>query len=97
MEKPVEEITPIIHLLCQSPPALQKQTIEKYFTRDAKFIHPICRTPSYDYQSDVNLGALGNLDDYTCSRFLVLAIFRWYKIMSPKIELQVESIGKHIY
>lgn len=28
------------------------------------------------------------------SRKKLLAIFRWYKIMSPKIELEIESVGE---
>ncbi|KAL1859872.1 hypothetical protein Plec18167_006344 [Paecilomyces lecythidis] len=47
MEDPVREISTVIGLLVQSPPELQKQTIERFFTPDAAFIHPFCRTWSW--------------------------------------------------
>lgn len=96
MEDPAAEITPIIHLLCQSPPSLQKQAIERYFARDAVFIHPICRAPTFNIQANINLGPCGNSDNYTCSRSLIIGIFRWYKILSPKIELEIESVGQFV-
>ncbi|KAE8414796.1 hypothetical protein BDV36DRAFT_264276 [Aspergillus pseudocaelatus] len=43
MEDPVSEIPTVIQHLTQSPPAQQAQTIEKYFTPDASFVHPFCR------------------------------------------------------
>jgi hypothetical protein len=75
-KSPVEEIPAVIHLLTQSPPSLQRATIEKYFTPDAAFSHPFCRT-----WSGPN------------SRWLVEATYRWYKIMSPRIDLTVQSVG----
>ncbi len=77
MEDPVHEIPSIIHALTQSPPSLQRQTIETYFTPTASLTHPFCRTGSFDG-----------------SRWLIWCIYRWYKILSPKIELQVESVGQ---
>ncbi|KAJ9254568.1 hypothetical protein DTO195F2_6553 [Paecilomyces variotii] len=47
MEDPVHEISTVIGLLVQSTPALQKQTIERFFTPDAEFTHPFCRTWSW--------------------------------------------------
>ncbi|EFQ89154.1 hypothetical protein PTT_14695 [Pyrenophora teres f. teres 0-1] len=76
MENPVKEIPAVIHLLTQSPPSLQRAAIDKYFTPDAAFSHPFCRTWSYGE-----------------SRWLVHATYRWYKIMSPKIDLSVESVA----
>ncbi|KAF1983506.1 hypothetical protein K402DRAFT_309050, partial [Aulographum hederae CBS 113979] len=73
---PVQEIESVVHLLTQSTPDLQRQTIEKYFTQNASFTHPFCRTGSFNG-----------------SRFLIASIFRWYKIMSPKIELEVNSVA----
>jgi hypothetical protein len=74
----VKEIPAIIHLLTQSPPSLQRATIEKYFTPDAAFSHPFCRTWSRPN-----------------SRWLVQATYRWYKIMSPRIDLTVQSVGMY--
>ncbi|RAR09096.1 bli-3 protein [Stemphylium lycopersici] len=76
MEDPVKEIPAVIHLLTQSPPSLQRATIEKYFTPNAAFSHPFCRT-----WSGPN------------SRWLVQATYRWYKIMSPRIDLTVQSVA----
>ncbi|CAI6335219.1 unnamed protein product [Periconia digitata] len=76
MENPVKEISGVIHLLTQSPPSIQRETIDTYFTPDATFTHPFCRTGSWDN-----------------SRFLIQVIYRWYKIMSPRIEMTVNSIA----
>lgn len=73
----VAEIPKVISLLTQSPATIQQQTIEKYFTRNASFTHPFCRTGSFDQ-----------------SRLLILYIYRWYRILSPQIELQVNSVGQ---
>ncbi|KAF2240756.1 hypothetical protein BU26DRAFT_405687, partial [Trematosphaeria pertusa] len=76
MENPAKEITRVIHLLTQSPPSIQRDTIETHFTPNASFTHPFCRTGSWEN-----------------SRFLVRAIYRWYKIMSPRIDLEVKSVA----
>ncbi|KAJ4356980.1 hypothetical protein N0V95_002852 [Ascochyta clinopodiicola] len=76
MEDPVKEIAGVIHLLTQSPPSTQRQTIEKYFTPNASFTHPFCRT-----------------GEWQNSRLLVAAIYRWYKIMSPSIDITVQSVA----
>ncbi|KAF1809434.1 hypothetical protein P152DRAFT_476563 [Eremomyces bilateralis CBS 781.70] len=76
MDDPVTEIPGVIHALTQSRPSVQRETIEKYFTQDATFIHPFCRTP--------------RLQD---SRWIILAIYRWYKVLSPRIDLSIQSVG----
>ncbi|OCK80022.1 hypothetical protein K432DRAFT_382570 [Lepidopterella palustris CBS 459.81] len=76
MENPVKEIPGVIHLLTQSSPSKQRETIETYFTPNASFTHPFCRTGSWEN-----------------SRFLIKAIYRWYKIMSPTIELKIHSVA----
>ncbi|KAF2739418.1 hypothetical protein EJ04DRAFT_484221 [Polyplosphaeria fusca] len=76
MENPEREISGVIHLLTQSPPSTQQEAIDTYFTPDASFTHPFCRTGSWEN-----------------SRFLVHAIYRWYKIMSPKIDITVHSVA----
>jgi len=73
----VKEIPGIIHLLTQSPPSIQEEAIETYFTPNASFTHPFCRTGSWNN-----------------SRWLVGKIYRWYKIMSPRIDMSVQSVGK---
>ncbi|PSN64709.1 hypothetical protein BS50DRAFT_602288 [Corynespora cassiicola Philippines] len=76
MENPVKEISGVIHLLTQSPPSQQRETIETYFTPNASFTHPFCRTGSWQN-----------------SRFLIHSIYRWYKIMSPRIDITVQSVA----
>lgn len=76
MNDPLNEVEGVIRGLTQTPPSEQRRYIETYFTPDASFVHPFCRT--------------GNWPN---SRFLIRAIYRWYKIMSPHIDLAVHSIG----
>lgn len=77
MENPVEEIPAVIRLLTQSTtPSLQEKAVERFFTRNASFVHPFCRVPSFEG-----------------SRWWVLKIFQWYKIMSPRIEMEIHSIA----
>jgi hypothetical protein len=96
----------VIHLLTQSPPSLQKATIERFFTPDASFTHPFCRTGSWDLSGkkipgETNgtptalVGGREKIENGWNSRFLIWMIYRWYKIMSPKIILDVGSVGKH--
>ncbi|KAI9761830.1 MAG: hypothetical protein M4579_000770 [Chaenotheca gracillima] len=76
MEDPVREIPGVIHALCKTPPKIQQETIDTYFTPDARFLHPFCRAGPSDN-----------------SRWLIWAIFRWYKTMSPHVDLEVESVA----
>ncbi|KIW04249.1 uncharacterized protein PV09_04554 [Verruconis gallopava] len=81
MEDPQSEIVEVISLLTQSPPSTQLATLERYFTPTAKFTHPFVRTGSWD---------LGN--GFT-SRWAISQIYRWYKIMSPRVVGHVTSIA----
>ncbi|KXT04519.1 hypothetical protein AC578_8623 [Pseudocercospora eumusae] len=76
MDDPVKDITPIIHRLTQGSPQQQADTINYYFTENASFTHPFCRTGSFEG-----------------SRYLIHNIFQWYKIMSPQIDLTVNSVA----
>ncbi|MCJ1477448.1 hypothetical protein MMC13_006119 [Lambiella insularis] len=76
MENPVKEVSQVIHSLTQTPPSVQRATIERYFTPDASFTHPFCRTGSFNG-----------------SRWLIWCIYRWYKILSPRIEISVDSVA----
>ncbi|KXT15579.1 hypothetical protein AC579_9964 [Pseudocercospora musae] len=76
MDDPVKDITPIIHRLTQGSPQQQKDTINYYFTENASFTHPFCRTGSFEG-----------------SRYFIHNIFQWYKIMSPQIDLTVNSVA----
>lgn len=78
MDNPTEEIAGVVHQLCQGTPSEQTEAINAYFTPDASFTHPFCRTGSFDG-----------------SRNLIHAIYKWYKLLSPKIELNVNSVGTY--
>jgi hypothetical protein len=52
---------------------------------DAEFVHPFCRVPPFQ---GVPIPLVGKAN----SRHLVLAIFRWYRTLSPRIDLKVNSV-----
>lgn len=81
----VEEIPGIIRSLCQGSAEEQEETIKAVFLPDAAFQHPLCRVPSLSWK----LRALP-LHEIN-SRLLIMAIYRWYRLLSPKIELQIHS------
>ncbi|EAU39582.1 conserved hypothetical protein [Aspergillus terreus NIH2624] len=76
MENPEAEIRDVILNLTQGTPLVQARTIDEYFTSNAVFVHPFCRT--WDIEG---------------SRWFVKEIYRWYKIMSPHIEIEVNSVA----
>ncbi|KAK4546282.1 hypothetical protein LTR36_001959 [Oleoguttula mirabilis] len=76
MDDPIQDCHSVVHTLCQGSPKEQEEAINTYFTPNASFTHPFCRTSSFDG-----------------SRLLIHSIFRWYKIMSPKIDLKINSVA----
>ena len=60
--------------------------MNRYFAPNASFVHPFCRVPSFEKYHIPGLGEVN-------SRMLFLAILKWYKILSPKIDIEVESSG----
>ncbi|EME47818.1 hypothetical protein DOTSEDRAFT_69674 [Dothistroma septosporum NZE10] len=76
MDDPIQDVADVVHRLTQGSPKQQEEAINEYFTTDASFTHPFCRTGSFEG-----------------SRWLIHAIFRWYKVMSPKIDLTVHSVA----
>ncbi|KAJ5156869.1 hypothetical protein N7492_009672, partial [Penicillium capsulatum] len=72
----VAEIPVVIRLLTQSRPSVQTEALNRFFTRNAAFVHPFCRVPSFEG-----------------SRYYVGKIFQWYKIMSPRIEIEIHSVA----
>ncbi|KUJ17238.1 uncharacterized protein LY89DRAFT_646443 [Mollisia scopiformis] len=83
MEHPKRQISHVIHLLTEGSPADQRDALETYFLPDSTFIHPLCRVPSF---SHVSLPLIGEIN----SRWVIWMIYRWYKILSPRILLDVE-------
>ncbi|KAK5117787.1 hypothetical protein LTR85_008762 [Meristemomyces frigidus] len=76
MDDPIQDCHSVVHTLTSGSPKEQEEAINTYFTPDASFTHPFCRT-----------GSFAN------SRLLIHSIFRWYKIMSPKIDLKINSVA----
>ncbi|PTB66144.1 hypothetical protein BBK36DRAFT_1168769 [Trichoderma citrinoviride] len=84
MENPVQEIAAVINALTKGTPQQQQDTLNTYFLSNASFTHPFCRVPSFSRGS---IPLARDLD----SRWLILGIYRWYRTLSPKINLTVDS------
>ncbi|OTA01379.1 hypothetical protein A9Z42_0016780 [Trichoderma parareesei] len=80
----VQEIAGVINALTKGTPKQQQDTLNTYFLSNASFIHPFCRVPS------ISRGAVPLARDLD-SRWLILGIYRWYRTLSPKISLTVDS------
>jgi hypothetical protein len=81
-----QEIASVIDTLTKGSPQQQEDALNTYFLPNASFIHPFCRVPSFS-QGSIPLAK--DLD----SRWLILGIYRWYRILSPRIDLTVDSAG----
>lgn len=57
-----------------------------FFLPHASFAHPFCRVPSF---APGAVPLARGLD----SRCLVLAIYRWYRTLSPRIDVHVDAAG----
>ena len=82
----MKEIPEVIKALCQGSAEEQQDTIRTYFRPDAAFQHPLCRVPSLSG----TLPVVGEIN----SRVLIMAIYRWYRLMSPKIDFKINSVSK---
>ncbi|KAJ4421846.1 hypothetical protein N0V82_003545 [Gnomoniopsis sp. IMI 355080] len=80
-----QEIRAVVRSLCQGTVDEQRRTIEQYFTKDASFVHPFCIVPHF-HERHVPL--FGNLN----SRDVVRGIFEWYRMLSPKIEIEIDTV-----
>ncbi|KAJ9138850.1 hypothetical protein NKR23_g8239 [Pleurostoma richardsiae] len=84
MEHPVPEIKEVIYRLTTGTRDEQADTLRTYFLPDAAFGHPFCRVPSFP-------GNTVPLLPWLNSRELILLIYRWYRILSPHIDIKVHS------
>ncbi|GAB0135267.1 hypothetical protein EsDP_00003612 [Epichloe bromicola] len=84
MEHPVREIAGVITSLTTGSPQQQQDALAEYFLPDASFTHPFCHVPSF------NKGAIP-LAPNTDSRWLLLCIYRWYRTLSPAVDVSVDS------
>ncbi|EMT64296.1 hypothetical protein FOC4_g10010790 [Fusarium odoratissimum] len=87
MEHPVKEIGGVIKSLTQGSPDVQESTLREYFLPNASFSHPYCRVPSISKGQIPLAGGLESIQ-------LILAIYRWYRTLSPHIDLKVDSAGQ---
>lgn len=84
MEHPVKEIPGIITSLCRGTPDEQESTLRSYFMPNASFSHPFCRVPSFSKGAVPLAGSVDSL-------WVILCIYRWYRTMSPNIEVSIDS------
>ncbi|KAH8738246.1 hypothetical protein BGZ61DRAFT_379147 [Ilyonectria robusta] len=84
MEYPVKEIPGVIRALAQGSPEQQAITLSDYFLPNASFSHPPCDTPSLARGSVPLAGGIDSL-------WVVLTIYRWYRTLSPHIDIKVDS------
>ncbi|KAI0132532.1 hypothetical protein BJ170DRAFT_680413 [Xylariales sp. AK1849] len=84
MDRPVHQIGGIIGALCQGTKDEQKRALDEYFTPDAYFIHPFCRVPSFTFK-------LPFVDEQITSRWLITFVYQWYRILSPHIDIKIDS------
>ncbi|KAK0500868.1 hypothetical protein EDD18DRAFT_1146286 [Armillaria luteobubalina] len=76
MQRPAHEISAVVSLITTAvTPEIQQAGIQRYFTPDAGFRHPLCAVSSGPG-----------------SRERVLGIYQWYRVVSPKLELDVKSV-----
>lgn len=88
MDYPEQQIQHIIRGLTQYSRDDQWSILEDYFLPDAYFVHPFCRVPSFgDYKIPFT-----NLT--TNSRQFVFFIYQWYRILSPDIQLSIDSTSE---
>ncbi|KAG6121840.1 hypothetical protein E4U14_000996 [Claviceps sp. LM454 group G7] len=85
MEHPVREISSIITTLTTGSPQQQHDTLTQYFLPNASFTHPFCHIPRF------SKGHLAPLAPNTDSRWLLLCIYRWYRTLSPNIDITIDS------
>ncbi len=92
MDHPVREIPGVITALTQGNSEDQAKALEDYFLPDAYFVHPLCRVPSFrDFV--IPLPFVEASRRTVNSRHLILLIYEWYRIMSPKIVFTIDSVG----
>ncbi|KAI1327143.1 hypothetical protein F5Y16DRAFT_372773 [Xylariaceae sp. FL0255] len=88
MDNPPRQIEGVIKALTEGSNEQQEEALKTYFLPNAYFVHPFCRVPAIDPRT-VWLPLIGNFNFN--SRGLLLLIYKWYHILSPKITLEVDS------
>lgn len=94
MENPERDIEGVIKSLTEGTRKEQRNAVNEYFLPDAFFVHPFCRVPSFSYKRYI---PYINVQLKITSRLFILLIYQWYKILSPKIKLEVLSTCKSAF
>ncbi|KAI1165084.1 hypothetical protein F5B18DRAFT_612661 [Nemania serpens] len=89
MENPEEDISGVIRSLTMGTRDEQTDTLNDYFLPNAYFVHPFCRVPSFG-PTQIRV-PFTNINWIINSRLLISFVYQWYKIISPKISLEVDS------
>ncbi|KAI1505291.1 hypothetical protein F5X99DRAFT_276888 [Biscogniauxia marginata] len=85
MDRPDARIPGVITALTQGTREDQEKALNDYFLPNAYFTHPFCRVPSFDnLQVPFTSWTLN-------SRWLLQLIYQWYRILSPEIQLAIDS------
>ncbi|KAF4585655.1 flavin-binding monooxygenase-like protein [Ophiocordyceps camponoti-floridani] len=84
MDNPVQDISGVIASLATGDPTEQQATLDNYFLSEASFSHPLCRVPSF---AKGTVPFAPGVD----SRAIILQIYRWYRTLSPHIDITVDS------
>ncbi|KAH7353762.1 hypothetical protein B0T11DRAFT_120473 [Plectosphaerella cucumerina] len=87
MDHPVKEIRTVIKSLVQGSPAEQERAVNAYFLPEASFTHPFCHVPAV---APVTVPLTGG--HTLSSRWFILMIYRWYRILSPRIDIEIDSV-----
>ncbi|KUI68318.1 hypothetical protein VM1G_04384 [Cytospora mali] len=82
------EIQYVVRSLCQGTPDEQRRTLDRYFTPDAEFVHPFCVVPRFNRGALKRVPLLNKLS----SRDVVRGVYQWYRMLSPKIEMEFDSV-----
>ncbi|KAI0479010.1 hypothetical protein GGR56DRAFT_672976 [Xylariaceae sp. FL0804] len=90
MERPTEEITAVVKALTEGTPQQQERALLDFFLPDAYFIHPFCRVPSFAWHGR-HVPGFPALE--LNSRTLTLMVYKWYRVLSPTIRLEVDSVS----
>ncbi|KAI0840917.1 hypothetical protein F5Y06DRAFT_308577 [Hypoxylon sp. FL0890] len=86
MDNPEDQIAEVIHNLTARSRKDQQQALREYFLPNAYFIHPFSRVPSFSTFKVPYTNQIVN------SRRLVSLIYQWYRILSPEIKVEIDSI-----
>ncbi|KAH6898180.1 hypothetical protein B0T10DRAFT_577713 [Thelonectria olida] len=85
MEQPAKEIGGVIRALTQGNIEQQEQALSSYFLPNASFQHPCGRYPSLKRSP-------ATFASGTESLWLVIAMYRWYRTLSPHLDIKVDRV-----